>query len=139
MPAVRATEIARVPQRAPMRQSAKARAFRDASIPAHDVFVLSGNWAFFAAPRLRPKVWYCHTPVRVFYDLRDSVLKSLSPVRRAAARRWIERRRPQYEAAVEGVDRIVANSRNVSDRIRRFLGRTSEIVQPPLHTAHYRI
>jgi len=138
MPAVRVTEIARVPQKAPMRQNAQARAFRDASIPDHDVYVLSGNWAVFAAPRLRPNLWYCHTPVRVFYDLRDSVLKSLSPVRRAAARRWIERRRPEYEAAVAGVDTIVANSRNVSGRIRRFLGRTSEVVYPPVDTARYR-
>jgi len=138
MPAVRATEIARVPQRAPMRQNAQARAFRDAPIPDHDVYVLSGNWAVFAAPRLRPNLWYCHTPVRVFYDLRDSVLASLSPVRRAAARRWIERRRPEYEAAVEGVDTIVANSRNVSGRIRRFLRRTSEVVYPPVDTARYR-
>src|SRR5438128_1501452 len=138
MPAVRATEIARVPQKAPMRQNAQARAFRDASIPDHDVYVLSGNWAVFAAPRLRPNLWYCHTPVRVFYDLRDSVLGSLSPVRRAAARRWIERRRPEYEAAVEGVDTIVANSQNVSGRIRQFLGRTSEVVYPPVDTARYR-
>jgi len=138
MPAVRVTEIARVPQKAPMRQNAQARAFRDASIPDHDVYVLSGNWAVFAAPRLRPNLWYCHTPVRVFYDLRDSVLRSLSPLRRTAARRWIERRRPEYEAAVAGVDTIVANSRNVSGRIRRFLGRTSEVVYPPVDTARYR-
>ena len=138
MPAVRVTEIARVPRKAPMRQNAQARAFRDASIPDHDMYVLSGNWAVFAAPRLRPNLWYCHTPVRVFYDLRDSVLESLSPVRRAAARRWIERRRPEYEAAVQGVDTIVANSRNVSDRIRRFLGRSSEVVYPPVDTGRYR-
>src|SRR5437016_8620926 len=128
MPAVRVTEIAREPQKVPMRQNAPARACRDASIPDHDVYVLSGNWAVLAAPRLRPNLWYCHTPVRVFYDLRDSVLGSLSPVRRAAARRWIERRRPEDAAAVEGVDTIVANSRNVSDRVRRFLGRSSEVV-----------
>src|SRR5207244_2112955 len=63
---------------------------------------------------------------------------SLSPVRRAAARRWIERRRPEYEAAVQGVETIVANSRNVSDRIRRFLGRSSEVVYPPVDTGRYR-
>ena len=121
-----------------MRQNAQAHAFRDASIPDHDVYVLSGNWAVFAAPRFRPNVWYCHTPVRVFYDLRDSFLASLSPVRRSVARRWIERRRPEYEAAVSGVDTIVANSRNVSDRIRRFLGRGSEVVYPPVDTTRYR-
>jgi glycosyltransferase involved in cell wall biosynthesis len=138
MPAVQATEIARVPQKPPMRQNAQARAFRDVTIPDHDVYVLSGNWAVFAAPRFHPNVWYCHTPVRVFYDLRDSFLDSLSPVQRSVARRWIDRRRPEYEAAIAGVDAIVANSRNVSDRIQRFLGRTSEVVYPPVDTARYR-
>src|SRR5207245_6468405 len=76
--------------------------------------------------------------VRLFYYSRDPVHKSLSPFRGAADRRWIERRRPEYEAAVEGVDTIVANSRNVSGRIRRFLGRTSEVVYPPVDTARYR-
>lgn len=138
MPAVRALEIARVPRRAPMRQNAQARAFRTASIPDHDMYIFSGNWAVFAAPRHRPNLWYCHTPVRVFYDLRNAFLASVPPMRRWAARRWIERRRPEYETAVAGVDRIVANSRNVSDRIRRYLGHSSEIVYPPVDTSRYR-
>src|SRR3989442_12955805 len=138
MPAVRATEIARVPQKAPMRQNAQARAFRDASIPDHDVFVLSGNWAVFAAPRLRPNVWYCHTPVRVFYDLHGSFLASLPQVRRWAARRWIDRRRPEYEAAVAAVQTVVANSRNVAGRIERFFRRKADVVYPPVDTSRYR-
>src|SRR5207244_7352321 len=103
MPAVRVTEIARVPRKAPMRQNAQARAFRDAPIPDHDLYVLSGNWGVFAAPRLRPNLWYCHTPVRAFYHLRHSVLRSLSPVRPPAAPRSIERRRPEYQPRVDRV------------------------------------
>ena len=138
MPIVRAVEIGRVPRRAPMRQDAQARSFREVSVPDHDGYILSGNWAVFAAPRCRPNLWYCHTPVRVFYDLRDSFLASLPAGRRWVARRWIERRRPEYEAAVAAVDTIVANSRNVADRIRRYLGRASDVVYPPVDTARYR-
>src|SRR3989441_5297479 len=128
MPAVRPTEIARVPQKAPMRQNAQARAFRDASISDHDVYVLSGNWAVFAAPRLRPNLWYCHTPVRVFYDLHDSFMATLPPVAQFIARRWVRKTRPKYEQAVRGVQKIVANSRNVAGRIERFLSRTADVV-----------
>ena len=138
MPKVRTVAIAHVPQKAPLRQNAQARAFREVAIPDHDVYVLSGNWAVFAAPRFRPNLWYCHTPVRVFYDLRDSFLASLPPLRRWAARRWIERRRPQYEAAVAGVQTTIANSRNVARRIERYLGRTAEVVHPPVDTSRYR-
>jgi len=65
MRAVRVHEIARVPVRPPLRQDRQARAFMAATIPDHDVYVFSGNWSVFAAPRLRPNLWYCHTPVRV--------------------------------------------------------------------------
>ena len=138
MRSVRASQIAEVPQKAPRRQDAQARAFRKASIPDHDVYVFSGNWAVFAAPRFRPNIWYCHTPVRVFYDLRASFLESRSPVQGWFARRWIARRRPEYEAAVREVQTIVANSRNVASRIERYLGRKSEVVHPPVETSRYR-
>lgn len=138
MAEVRVTEIARVPTKPPLRQDRQAKAFGDLELPAYDAYVLSGNWAVFAAPRLRPNLWYCHTPVRVFYDLREAFLGSLPPLSRWAARRWIERRRPQYEKAVTAVERIVANSRNVASRIERFLGRTADVVYPPVDTARYR-
>ncbi|HLB66878.1 MAG TPA: glycosyltransferase [Thermoplasmata archaeon] len=138
MAEVRVTEIARVPTKPPLRQDRQAKAFGDLELPAYDAYVLSGNWTVFAAPRLRPNLWYCHTPVRVFYDLREAFLGSLPPLSRWAARRWIERRRPQYEEAVTAVERIVANSRNVASRIERYLERTADVVYPPVDTARYR-
>src|SRR3990170_6109185 len=138
MDAVQVREIARVPAKPPVRQDRQARAFRDLELDGYDAYVLSGNWAVFAAPRLRPNLWYCYTPVRVFYDLREAFLGSLPPLSRWAARRWIERRRPQYEEAVTAVERIVANSRNVASRIERYLERTADVVYPPVDTARYR-
>jgi len=135
---VRVHEIAHVPSRPPMRQDRQAEAFRTAEIPDHDVYILSGNWAVFAATRLRPNVWYCHTPVRVFYDLQDSFLASLPAFRRWAARSWIERRRPDYEAAAANVQRIIANSRTVQGRIERYLHRGAEVIHPPVDTSRYR-
>ncbi len=135
---VRAFEIAKVPRRPPLRQERQMRAFEAASIPDYDLYVVSGNWAVFAAPRHRPNLWYCHTPVRVFYDLREPFLAALPWTSRWAARRWIESRRRRYEAAVAGVDRIVANSQNVAGRLVRYLSRESTIVHPPVDVERYR-
>jgi glycosyltransferase involved in cell wall biosynthesis len=122
-----------------LRQDRQARAFETAEIPDHDAYVLSGNWAVFAAPRLQPNLWYCHTPVRIFYDLRDSFLSSLPLIQRSVARRWIERRRPRYERAVQDAGTIVANSRNVANRIERFLHRkAAAIVYPPVDVPSFR-
>lgn len=138
MPDVKIVEIARVSQKPILRQDRQARAFREAAIPDHDVYLLSGNWSVFAAPRLRPNVWYCYTPARVFYDFRERLLSPLPPIQRRIARHWIDRRRPDYEAAVAGVQRIVAVSRNAAGRIQRFLHRAAEVVYPPVDTSRYR-
>lgn len=138
VPGVRPVEIARVPQRPPFRQDRQIRAFQEVSIPDHDAYVLSGNWAVFAAPRYRPNLWYCHTPVRIFYDLREPFLDSLTRAGRWAGRRWIDSRRPRYEAAAASAQRIVANSGNVAHRIERYLHRDSVVVFPPVDTARYR-
>ncbi len=135
---VRVTELKKVPKTPILRQTRQAKAFHHAELPDHDAYVFSGNWAIAAAGRYKPNVWYCHTPARVFYDLERSFVDSLSPAKRVAARTWIRRTRPKYEANVADVQRIVANSRNVQDRIRRYLHRESEVVYPPVDVARFR-
>ena len=135
---VRVTELAKAPKTPLIRQTRQAKTFHHAEIPPHDVYVFSGNWAIAASAAYKPNVWYCHTPVRVFYDLERTFLAGLSPARRVAARRWIRRTRPKYEGNVADVHRIVANSRNVAGRLERYLHRTAEVVYPPVDTSHYR-
>lgn len=138
LPEARVTEIGRVPRMPLWRQSRQKALFEGARIPGYDGYILSGNWAVFAAARHRPNLWYCYTPVRVFYDLREPFLAGLSPWSRWAARRWIARVRPEYEAVATSVDRIVVLSRNVQDRVRRYLGREAEIAYPPVDVSRYR-
>ena len=99
-PRVLARELAEVPQTPLLRQTRQARAFARAELPAYDAYVLSGNWAIAAAGDHHPNLWYCHTPVRVFYDLETSFRGALAPAKRVAARAWIRRARPRYEAHV---------------------------------------
>ena len=134
---VRATELGRVPRTPILRQERQAAAFRRADLPGYDLYLFSGNWAIEAAARHRPGLWYCHTPVRVFYDLREDFLSGLSPPKRVAARAWIRRAQPRYEADVAAVGRIVANSRNVAARVAHYLHRSAEVVYPPVDTGRY--
>ena len=137
-PDVHATELAKLPTTPTLRQAAQAKAFERARLPRYDAYVLSGNWAVFAAKAHHPNVWYCHTPVRVFYDLRDPFLESLRRWERWAAEGWMRRWEPRYEAAAAKADRIVSNSRNVADRVQKYLRRASSVVYPPVDTNRYR-
>jgi len=137
-PDVRVKELAAVPQTPLLRQTRQAKAFHHAEIPPYDAYVFSGNWAIAAARDRHPNLWYCHTPVRVFYDLESTFLAGLSPAKRVAARAWIRRTRPKYEANVADIDAIVANSRNVAGRVARYLRREAEVVYPPVDVSRYR-
>ncbi len=135
---VRVKELKKVPRTPILRQTRQAKAFHHAEIPAYDAYMFSGNWAIAAAGSYRPNLWYCHTPARIFYDLERAFLDGLSPAKRVAARTWIRRTRPKYEANVADVQRIVANSRNVQARVRRYLHRDSEVVYPPVDNSQFR-
>ncbi|MCX8173483.1 MAG: glycosyltransferase [Thermoplasmata archaeon] len=104
----------------------------------YDVYILSGNWAHCAALHHHPNIFYCHTPVRYFYDSRERFLGNFGPLMRSFLKTiiWLQSRYDRY--TVRHVDQIVANSRNVQQRIRRYYGRESVLVHPPVDTDRYR-
>jgi glycosyltransferase involved in cell wall biosynthesis len=82
-------------------------------------------------------IYYCHTPPRFLYDLRDHYQASFpawqGPLL-AALRRWLQ---PRYEAAVRSMDVVLANSRNVQRRLQDYLGVASRVVYPPVDTDRF--
>ena len=81
---------------------------------------------------------YCHSPTRYLWDwsdqyVRDEVPLPLRPLFAsvlADLREW-------DRAAAERVDRFVANSNTVRERIRRYYGRDAEVVHPPVDVASF--
>jgi hypothetical protein len=37
----------------------------------YNLFIFSGNFSIYAAEKHKPNIWYCHTPLRGLYDLKD--------------------------------------------------------------------
>lgn len=103
-----------------------------------DVYILSGNWAHCAALHHHPNIFYCHTPVRYFYDSKERFLKNFNPFARSFMRTviWLQSRYDKY--TVKHADLIVANSRNVQQRIRKYYGRDAVVVHQPVQTKKYR-
>ena len=90
------------------------------------------------APSAR-HVCYCHTPMRYiwshyndyFGDHKVGLLKRLTlPAVRDYLCDW-------DLSSNQRVDRFAANSRNVADRIRKFYGRDSEVIYPPVDVEFY--
>lgn len=98
--------------------------------------VYSGAYAVLAC-RDTPfgrDVYYCHTPPRFLYDLREHYQREFPLWQRpllAALRWWLQ---PRYEQAVRRMDVVLANSENVRRRLQRYVGVEAEVVYPPVDT-----
>jgi len=99
----------------------------------YDFFIFSGNWSHYAARKHHPNLWYCYTPVRAFYDLRDSMIsRQPNVIMKFLATLWIKTHSWLDQRSVQNLDRIVAISETVQRRIKNFHGRSSELIYPPV-------
>lgn len=105
----------------------------------YDFFIFSGNWSHYAARRHHPNLWYCYTPVRAFYDLKETMIsRQPNAVMRALARMWIIAHSWFDQRSVKNLDRVVAISETVRLRIERYHGRPSEVIYPPVDCSRFR-
>jgi glycosyltransferase involved in cell wall biosynthesis len=83
-------------------------------------------------------VCYCFTPMRYVWDMygdyfgRNAGLltRLVMPPVAAALRRWDRR--------TEQIDRVVAISHHIADRVRRAWGREADVLHPPVEVARFR-
>jgi glycosyltransferase involved in cell wall biosynthesis len=102
---------------------------------------LSSSHAVAKAARRAPgatHVCYCFTPMRYIWDLYDDyfgrgappAMRMVMPPIAAALRRWDRRTSGR-------VDRFIAISRFVADRIRRVWSREADVIYPPVDVARF--
>ncbi len=98
--------------------------------------VLVSTSAFIKGLRLADRtveVAYCHSPTRYLWDSRDEYLQDEVPAPlRGVASELLAGLRDTDLAFASRVDRWIANSAVVAERIRRYYDRESEVVHPPV-------
>jgi glycosyltransferase involved in cell wall biosynthesis len=77
-------------------------------------------------------VCYCHNPFRYAWTEREATLRARGPIGRPALRFLLSRWRQWDWIAAQRVDRYVSNSHTTSERVRRYLGRESTVLHPPV-------
>ncbi len=103
----------------------------------YDRFVMSGNWAVFACRKHKPNLWYCYTPVRAFFDQYDSFRRNLGMAGLLYGS-YASLHKQLYLNAVKDADTIVSISSVVRERVKKYLGRDSTVVYPPVDIGGYR-
>jgi glycosyltransferase involved in cell wall biosynthesis len=104
----------------------------------YDFFMFSGNWAPFAAKKHRPNLYYCHTPVRAFYDLYDSFLQRQPFHVKPLFMLWVAIHKPISGYYMKYVERIVVNSKNTQSRVIKYYRRDAEIIYPPTDISKFK-
>jgi len=109
------------------------RYFRSLDLGAYDLVVVSSHACAINAspPPGTPCVCYCHTPMRYAW-LTDTERGRLGGVRGRVLGALSGRLRRQDRAAAQRPDRLIGNSTEVGERIRRFYDRDADVVHPPV-------
>jgi len=85
-------------------------------------------------------VAYCHSPTRYLWDQRAEYQASEVPAPlRPLLAPLLDALRDADSRAAARVDRWIANSRNVAERIRRYYGAGSEVVHPPVDVEDFAV
>jgi glycosyltransferase involved in cell wall biosynthesis len=116
-------------------------AVRSFDLRGYDVVISSSSaWAKgVRVPDGALHFCYCHTPMRWAWNFDAYVSRSaLTPTMRTAARLTLPMLRTWDVRTSRRVDRFVANSTEVSQRIRTSYGRGSDIIFPPVDVDRFR-
>ena len=112
-------------------------AARTLRLPPADLLLTTSHCVAkgFRKPRGARHVCYCFTPMRYAWLFREEYLGH--GMKSALARPLLAWLRDWDRRASDGVDRFIAISHCVADRIRDFYGRDCDMVYPPVDTGFY--
>jgi glycosyltransferase involved in cell wall biosynthesis len=82
-------------------------------------------------------VCYCHNPFRYAWSEREATLAARNALTRAPLRALLSRWRQWDWIAAQRVDAYIANSAVTAARIRRYFGRESTILHPPVELSRF--
>jgi len=99
--------------------------------------VISSSSAFAKGIVVKPKtihICYCHSPMRYSWDWNEKYLteQGLGDKRKLLARMLLNYIRVWDRVAADRVDYFIANSKTTQVRIKKYYGRESAVIYPPV-------
>ena len=110
-------------------------AFGFLTVPKGTRLVLSSDASMLKGlkmPEGTRQVCFCHSPPRYLWDLQDDYTDGLGWFKRKVFNWSAPRARAFDRAAAQRVDRFIANSCFVAERIKRSYGREAAVIYPPV-------
>jgi len=107
----------------------------------YDFYIIDGDWAMSGAFNNHPNLWYVHSPIREIWDAYNYTRNNMVPMPlRGIFDLWVKCNRYLNRKYIEKVDRLVCNSNNTKNRLKKFLNREAKVINPPIETSklHYK-
>lgn len=141
---VRTTRLQNLPK--PLRKLHKffpmlrVRAFQELDLSEYDIIISSSSAEAKQIKKSRPgqvHICYCHTPIRYYWShyrdyRRDPGFGKLNWLVRLAMPLLVPPLKKADWKAAQNVDVFVANSAEVQARIKKYYGRPSTVIHPPV-------
>lgn len=141
---VRVHTIGWIPKNAPWRQQMALLRMRFLNVSSkYDFFIIAGDWAVSGAVLNKPNLWIAHSPIRELYDLNEYVRETIVPgkifpqLSKYTFDLWVWYNRRLNKKYVEHIGVIAADSKNIQDRVKKYLQRDSTVIYPPTDTSTF--
>jgi glycosyltransferase involved in cell wall biosynthesis len=130
--------IGKVPNNAPFKHQMTYNLFKRLSLKKkYDFYIIDGDWAMVSAKKHKPNLWYCYSPIREIWDMYYSTRKKVPHLLKPIFDLWVKHHRKNNYENIQHVNNIIAISKNVKKRIKKYLNRDSIIIYPPTQTNGY--
>jgi glycosyltransferase involved in cell wall biosynthesis len=123
----------------------RVHAFKKLDLSEFDIIISSSSAEAKQVQKTRPgqvHICYCHTPIRYYWSHYDEYKKdpgfgSLNWLVRLAMPVLVPQlKKADYEAA-QKVDVFIANSTEVQARIKKYYGKSSTVINPPVDVSRF--
>jgi glycosyltransferase involved in cell wall biosynthesis len=89
-------------------------------------------------PEGLPHICYCHSPMRYAYGMTDVYAKFVTLILRPLFRLLIAMLRVWDRTTIDGPTVYIANSQRVARRIRKYYGKDTVVIYPPVDVSRFR-
>jgi len=118
----------------------RAKAFRQLDLSEFDIIISTSSAEAKAVRKTRPgqiHIAYIHTPIRYYWSHYQEFRKEfkfgkLTPLIRPFIPALVKQQRKLDLESIEGIDVFIANSAITQERIKKYYGKPSTIIHPPV-------
>lgn len=123
----------------------RAHAFRHIDLSDYDIIISSSSAEAKAVRKTRPDqvhIAYIHTPIRYYWSHYEEFKKEfrfgfVTPIIRLITPGFVAWMRRLDLASIKGIDVFIANSTETQARIKKYYGKPSTVIHPPVEVDRF--